>query len=596
MKLFIPCLLVLLVGALPARAQDPPEQPALPDLPPRELEIRGQLEVAFPSLDRQPLSGFNPPPRIPELAGRRPYVEPYKQKSSDLPPSPLRRPDPPDVTALGAGDPLAGDAEAAAGRYFSRLVRVRGGAPLGPSLGVYGLLDYRGTDGHAPYDGLPDLEAAGDALAGKAGFRTGTRGFTGGFEFAGFRDDFVMYAAQPGATGLILAPQPDRQARHFGGAAWARTNGLVGFSLDGRVGYGTTHLHTLTRTDPPPGTPVLDGGTEGPFDHKERRFSLDTRLEVPTPTGDLLADVRLDAAQLEGARYRDARLTQIEAGAGWRFRYAGQFDLTAGGRLVTFTRAADSSSRATYLAPLLNAEFYPDAALRVYLANRPGAVFNTLADLYRLNPYLADGPKLEPTVYTVQAEAGGTVYADAFQFGAFVGFDRSPNFQFFEHAELFEAGGYARGFSGVGYRPARIFRLGGDVSASLPGGLQAALRGTYRHGRLTSSNTVLPAAAEETRIPNFGPLLAQGMLSLPFDARRGLLQLVGTYESARYRDRAETRKIGDYFDLDVAATYQVTPSVGLVLRAENLSAGYLERWDHYVEPSFVVMGGLRLRW
>ena len=61
-----------------ASAQDP--QPVLPNLAPREVEIRGQLVIQFPALERQPLIGFNPPPRIPTIpADRRPLVEEYKQ-------------------------------------------------------------------------------------------------------------------------------------------------------------------------------------------------------------------------------------------------------------------------------------------------------------------------------------------------------------------------------------------------------------------------------------------------------------------------------------------------------------------------------------
>ncbi|MEX1055354.1 MAG: hypothetical protein WED81_04960, partial [Rhodothermales bacterium] len=46
------------------RGQDDPNRPVLPDIAPRVVEIRGQLEISLPSLQRQPLMGFNPPPPV----------------------------------------------------------------------------------------------------------------------------------------------------------------------------------------------------------------------------------------------------------------------------------------------------------------------------------------------------------------------------------------------------------------------------------------------------------------------------------------------------------------------------------------------------
>ncbi|MDA0379276.1 MAG: hypothetical protein O2899_07270, partial [Bacteroidetes bacterium] len=50
--------LVMTLGAPLAGAQDA----ELPDLAPREVEITGDLTISFPTLRRQPIVGFNPPP------------------------------------------------------------------------------------------------------------------------------------------------------------------------------------------------------------------------------------------------------------------------------------------------------------------------------------------------------------------------------------------------------------------------------------------------------------------------------------------------------------------------------------------------------
>ena len=106
-------LALFCLGTTPAWAQQDSTQTLLPDISPREVEIRGELQIAFPSLIRQPLIGFNPPPRVPELpAGRRPFIEDYKLASADLPNTPLGQPDPPEVSSLSDLDPVNGEFEA----------------------------------------------------------------------------------------------------------------------------------------------------------------------------------------------------------------------------------------------------------------------------------------------------------------------------------------------------------------------------------------------------------------------------------------------------------------------------------------------------
>ena len=124
-------LLFLLALSTPAEtlAQADTTRTVLPDIAPREFEIRGPLEISFPSLRRQPLVGFNPPPRVPNISeGRRPYVETFREASSMLSSSTLDRPQPP--SALQAVDPAQGEVEVYAGRYYSRGARARVTLPV----------------------------------------------------------------------------------------------------------------------------------------------------------------------------------------------------------------------------------------------------------------------------------------------------------------------------------------------------------------------------------------------------------------------------------------------------------------------------------
>ncbi len=79
-------LVVLSFLVMPSQAR---QDAALPDLAPRQVEITGDLTIAFPALRRQPIIGFNPPPRVPDISSSRlPFTEAYAQRSADLPPSP----------------------------------------------------------------------------------------------------------------------------------------------------------------------------------------------------------------------------------------------------------------------------------------------------------------------------------------------------------------------------------------------------------------------------------------------------------------------------------------------------------------------------
>ncbi|HET6567922.1 MAG TPA: TonB-dependent receptor, partial [Rhodothermales bacterium] len=137
----------------------------------------------------------------------------------------------------------------------------------------------------------------------------------------------------------------------------------------------------------------------------------------------------------------------------------------------------------------------------------------------------------------------------------------------------------------------------------VPGGFQATIGGTVREGSLENAGVDFLqddpdplTPGENTIIPYFGPLTGHGVLSYSFAQSRGLLQLTARYESARYVNRTKDRKLGDFFDMDTALSYQVTPALGLVARVDNISAGYLERWERYPEPPFAVMAGMQIRW
>lgn len=571
-------LLALLLVAAPVLAQDDQQsRPVLPDIAPRVVEIRGALEISFPSLERQPLIGFNPPPPVKVIPSDRvPFVDAYKQSKADLPPSPLLPPEPPDVSALQRRTPRSGEVEGSFGRYFSRIARARAEGPLGTTGAVYTRLDYRGTEGHEPdYLGLDGVDASFDAVEGLVGVQTTQPGFQLGAELDGFLNDYTIYAADP-------EDAPEREGQGLGAGLVVRSHGDT--PVDGRLRlhYGTTTYETSL----PGGDPSLP--------YQEGRFSVDGRLAVPLGR---VTEGRLDAhtsvAQVGPEDADDRSVRFFDGAAGVRVRYSRAFDVTVGLRLLTY--AADAQRPAgeaagrdgTYMAPDVRLNLYPTHQVNVYVENRPGIDRNALADVFRTHPFLTSAPVLQPTVRTLDARGGATFFVGPLEVDLHAGYIRSPNYLFFERATFDEADGYAQGLSATRYGSARILHVGGDASIVLPAGLNVTAGVSVRDGQLLD---------DEAEIPYFGPVVGRASLSYAFLDNRGLAQLTGTYESARFRDREETRRLGDFFDLDAALFYNVSTSLGLVARVENMSAGYLERWDLYEQPPFVVTAGFRVLW
>lgn len=602
-------LLLVAVLAFPATralAQDPGSgtpTPVLPDLAPREVEIRGELEIAFPTLQRQPLIGFNPPPRVIEIpAGRMPYVAPYKQEKDDLPPSPLIQPQPPAVSPLAGQTPVNGEFATGLGRYFSRFGQARGGIALGDPTApaLYGRLEYQGTDGHPLADAPEAARSRADLIEGTVGLTSAGGATRGGVEVDGFTQDYTLYGARltnatPYGLAIPLDSIPDRRGRGGGLTAWFEAGGPTSATIEGRVRLGAASYETDRFAD----TPLRDDFAASLTDvlaraeQAERRVDADVLGEIPIAAGTLLLGGKAGAAGHDVRGEVDGSAAYADALGALRFVHARRFTVTAGARLLAFSAsgAPEDDESWGFVSPVVRIETYPSARLRLYAENRPGVEPNALADLYRRNPYLFDEPYLRPTLRTIDAEAGLSFFTGPVQVAGRAGFRRSPNHLFFEERDAV-APGYDRGFFAARYGEADIMHAGGDVSVVLPAGFHATAGLSVRDGRLTE---------QDAEIPYFAPVVGQAMLSYSFDGSRGLAQLVGSFESVRPRavrqDSVGLDPLGDadaYLDLDVRASYNISPAIGLLVRVENI--GRTERWMGYPRPPAVLTAGLRIHW
>lgn len=592
LKLALGLLVLCLLPAVPALGQDDDDQgsdPTLPDIAPREIEIRGQLEVSFPSLQRQPLIGFNPPPRVPQIpADRRPYVAEYKQDSADLPPSPMGRPDPPPVNTVQGLSPIQGEVEISAGRYLSRTVAGRTGLALTGTEAVYGSLLYRGSNGVEPDETYPEASSSYDSFVGQVGLQTHRARFVAGAELAGFRDEYELY----GLRDLASAEQtfPTRTGRRLGTSAWLRTQGDAPVDLTTRLDYGSTKYQAdvFSEDDRLP-----DGATvEGLNERRERRLTLDADLAIPFGQQRIWADLGASTAGLDEDGLLGTTVTSLDLGAGAQFRYRRAFDIRLGAQVMAFNAPDPEEDGAidigkSYFAPAVHVRTYPFPGFMIYVENEPGLTLNTLDDLFQHNPYLVTEPTQQPTARIIDAEGGVNLFIGRLQLNGQAGYIRSPNWLYFEEPVSAAEAPVTYGLTVTRYDEVDIFHAGGALSLVLDGGLQASLSSSFRHGRLTDT---------DTHIPYFSPIVGEFMLAYVFAQRRARLQMTTTYERARYWSTDTSRRIGDYFDLDVIGTYNFTDSFGAILRVENISADRLEYWDRYPQDPLVVGAGIRLFW
>ncbi|HMB91603.1 MAG TPA: TonB-dependent receptor [Rhodothermales bacterium] len=582
---FHPIALVLLslFAATPALAQVDTTDTVLPDIAPREVEILGTLEVSFPALRRQPLVGFNPPPRVPNVpAGRRPFVESYGDASAGLPSSPLQRPEPPATLSGATYPPAQGEIDILGGRYYSRAVQGYITTPIGEGTALLTRFDYEGSDGHQPFESSATEEeenrARFDAAEGQiAMWHTGSS-LAIGVGADGFYETFDMYGAElgPNADVASLRDQPLRKGIGGGGRIQLRTVGNAATSGQVSLRLGGAQYETSFYDDDTDAASLL-----------EQRIDLDGTIRHAMSSGDIWANTKLSTARLADDF---GSTSAVDAGAGFRFQVGRTLTLSVGGRFLGAFSDTDQprdeaeSKQVGYASPDILIELVPSPGVRFYAQNKPGVEANALSEVFRDNPYLTAQPQLRPTLRSIDAEVGTNLFVGPVQFNLRGGYQDMPQYLFYEH--ILEAN-YDRGFSALRYSEAQIYHAGGSLSAMLPGGFYAMLGLTYRDGRLPN---------DDTDIPYFAPVVGEATLSYSFSQSRGLVQLTGNFENTRFRDRAETEELNAFVDLDLSASYNITRIVGVVARVENIGGQENARWDHYPEPPFVIAAGLRVFW
>jgi hypothetical protein len=547
-----------------AQDQDTTDQ-QLPEIAPQEIEIRGELQVSFPTLQRQPLEGFSSPPTIPSVPdGRTPYAASYKQELENLPES-LPTPETASESVSTPKSPKHGFVQLGGGRYASRFAEARYSLDLTPqqSLSFHG--DYFGTEGFSPFPSTaPDVNTPWDTFDGHARFTSRHDGLSFSAAVNGRAERYTLYGLSP-QGGQV----PERSGLSVGPEAQLQTFGA--FESTFQVKYNHTTYST---------------GSSSPT-FIENRLDLDGTASFALGAAPVRLDAALGRSTYSGDVPNSSGFT-AEGGAEVAIANSEQFSVRVGGRALGYESPLDPQSAPSstvsdvYIVPQGRAELSFAPGLSLYAENRPQLSGESLVDLYTENPFAESVPVLRPTLYTTKAETGALLSLGAVRLQPVVGFDYAPSYRAFSSP----TGVVSAPFE-PSYESARIVRGGGQIALQGVEGLEASIEAFVRDGQLVGPSR---------SIPYFSPMVARAMFSVSFADQRGLFQTTGTIESPRPIDESNSAQVGTYVAFDVEGSYEVTPLLDVVLQIRNLSPSAPTRWAQYARPPTMAMAGFRIHW
>jgi len=570
------CVVCLLAWTLPGPvlAQDEGEtdEQQLPEIAPREIEIRGELRLSFPSLQRQPLRGFATPPTIPSVPPTRtPYVESYKQELDVLPES-LPAPESVSQPVTAQKPPKRGILEFGGGRYQSRFLTGRLSLPLTENQRLSFRADYRGTDGHSPFDGA-DLSTPSDDIEGRVQFEHRHETVSFMADLHGTADRYTLYG-QPSVVQTPSASAPNRTGRTGGTTLQLRTHGSLESDL--QISYDQTRYETELDPTSDAATAFSDGRLTGRADVRFDISNTEVRLNVSGARSALGGDEPSSTA------------SSIDGGGTIPFLDTDRLSVRGGGRLLVFSAPVDPSiagspsASAEFIVPEGRAELALGEDVTGHVQNTPGINPRGLADLYTTNPFAEHAPSLRPDLFTTDAEAGLTATLGLVRLQATTGYRYAPSYQFFETPS-----GPTGGVFEASYASAEILQGGVELALQGVRGVEASLGISVRDGEIVG---------DDADLPYFSPVIADAMVSVSFSNQRGLLQTTGTIKSPRPTDRTGSNEVDTYVSFDLEGSYEVTSLLDAVVRIRNIGPTAPEHWARYPRSPGSVMGGFRIHW
>ncbi len=528
------------------------ETPVLPDLAPRQVEITGDLTISFPSLRRQPLIGFNPPPSVPNIPdARRPYTGTYKQSGAELPPSPLAPPAPPPVSAFASREAKSGSITLQAGRYLDRLVDADVELYVDNIQSVTVSVSYFGTDGHdsTPTGGSTDRDLFSSDLRWRRVAGPGLLGLQAGLT----RDSWSLVGATP-VPGALSLPNPERTVSALRlGARWGSRPGS-------NLPYDVGLKWTSSEVD----TDIFDTAVrEDPStDRHENRLVGSGRVTIPVSSWSLAMKASgalsgLDengSVSLGTTSDADARIS-VATPRGRRL------ELELGAALLALDsdpQGPGTSSRSeTFIVPMGKLRFWLNESTSFFAGSDPGLIRQSSLSILDVNPFIRDEPFILPDLYSIRGYAGFLNTARYTEWEVRAGFDRAPSFGF--HTEsLVPLGGYSAGYFDRGIDEMDRFYVESSFAVILSPAFHSGVSATLQQ-------TELDVTGED--VPFISPVSVKPWIqSSSFGGRLDVYSEL-LFESARDRDTRGNLETDDYWRFGVQTRYHLRPgfaiSVGL---------------------------------
>ncbi len=543
-------LAFLLCAATGAAAQVPTQDPdpRVPSLTPREFEIRGDVRVALPQIERQPLSGFGPPPRTYVVPADRAAVTAAYDPSLDaLPRIVLAPPTEPTDNILRAErlrvEATYGNEDARTGR-FDLAIPVASGQLLAD-------VDYDGL-------GSPDDadEISFDRLRAEASLRTG-----GTVQFELFGRGLVDRYGLPGIRERQnLTSTPLRRLSRFEGGLGLHGMGATPFTLEAR--YSADRLQ-------PENASLMSG--IGP---DQSAGQVDARGELT-----LLRRVRVEASGgvigLDGGLGQDVQYGA--AGAALLLGRDGGAQLAIGARGLAFDVASGAGDGyGTAVSPVVDLSVPLGTGLRLFASNDPMLVTRGLGDHFQTNPFATAEPVLAPDLLRINARAGAEITNGPVRLRGFAHYTEAPTWLVFDKSG---DGLFVEGYEGV-----EIQGVTAEATIVSRSGVSLEVGATLRESRISGSGGV-------NVIPFFAPNTVRAGVQVPFS--RGRIALTAYRVAERPADRADRTTANAYGVISADARFDITSFLSAVVQADRL-AGPVEEWPGFRLPGTAIRGGLRV--
>ena len=565
---FLPVLaLVALLIVAPSAYGQQADTTELPEIAPREIEIRGERQIALPSLERQPLSGFASPPQVPAVpTDRQPYVSSYTYSLDDLPES-LPLPETVSSPMQPAGEPALGFLESGTGRYFSRFFEGRVGYSLSPSerVSVHG--KYTGTEAD-PDDDVAEGRVQIVSNQKSVQIRAGAHGSV---------QRYALFGATPLTTSS--SETPNRQGNSAGVSLGLQSTSTIPASAS--IHYDHAQY-----------TSALDANADE-FAFSQQQFEVQGSTTVP-----VRFRPHVNATYRQswiGGDPQDDTAFDLDVTGTLSVFQSDSTSLELGPSVLAFSTPADPSVPAlgtvddAYFLPYVDAEWgFADGAI-LHVRNQPRLGDTSLEHLYATNPYAWHAPSLRPTLETTNAEAGLTLTRGPVRIVAAAGYRYAPTYRFYNLASQ-PQGDYSSLYQ-VRYESARIIQGRGQIALQGIDGVQASLGLSVRDGSLTSVDSL------DSDIPNFAPVTADAIVAVAFAGGDGFAKATGRFASPRDVSMdPQARRLGSYFSIDLEGSYAVGSDMEIVTRLQNLSVEAPTLWAGYPRPPAQLSLGLRLKW